>query len=277
MTIIREVTIGDCRLIQGDSLEVLPSIERVDAVVTSPPYAMQRKDLYGGIAEHRYPVWTANWMMALETACHSETSILINIREHLRSGEISDYVHKTRMLLRDIGFVECEEVIWCKPDSPPVGSIKRPRRAWERVLWFGLTGEAYCDTKANGQPSDRIGLTADSAGAASAGWINGMGALKSGIARSRDYCEIGTGSNDASVDHPAKYPTEFAEWMIRGWCNPGGCVCDPFMGSGTTGIAAVKHGRSFIGIEREPKYFDIAVRRIEQAYADQALFAGAAQ
>lgn len=50
-------------------------------------------------------------------------------------------------------------------------------------------------------------------------------------------------------------------------------ILDPFMGSGTTGVAAIQLGRSFFGIEREPKYFDIAVQRIEQAVAQGQLFA----
>lgn len=57
---------------------------------------------------------------------------------------------------------------------------------------------------------------------------------------------------------------------------PNGLVLDPFMGSGTTGIAAVQMGRDFIGIEREPKYFDIACRRIEQAQRQGDMFIGGA-
>ena len=53
---------------------------------------------------------------------------------------------------------------------------------------------------------------------------------------------------------------------------PGETVCDPFMGSGTTGVACAKLGRSFLGIELEPSYFDIACRRIEEAYRQPRLF-----
>ena len=60
-------------------------------------------------------------------------------------------------------------------------------------------------------------------------------------------------------------------WCIEQAGNPQ-TILDPFMGSGTTGVAAVQMGRSFIGIEREPKYFDIACKRIEQAYAQGDFF-----
>jgi site-specific DNA-methyltransferase (adenine-specific) len=59
------------------------------------------------------------------------------------------------------------------------------------------------------------------------------------------------------------------------WCVEkvdGKTILDPFMGSGTTGVAAIQLGRKFIGIEREPKYFDIACKRIEQAMAQGQLF-----
>lgn len=60
-------------------------------------------------------------------------------------------------------------------------------------------------------------------------------------------------------------------WCIEKLKGDAALICDPFMGSGTTGVACVNLGRSFIGIEREPKYFDIACRRIEDAYRQPRL------
>ena len=74
-------------------------------------------------------------------------------------------------------------------------------------------------------------------------------------------------------EHPTQKPVELMAWCISMAGNPE-TVLDPYMGSGTTGVAAVQMGRSFIGIEREPAYFDIAVRRIKQAASQQALFDG---
>ena len=71
--------------------------------------------------------------------------------------------------------------------------------------------------------------------------------------------------------HPTQKPVELMEWCIEQAGNPQ-TILDPFMGSGTTGVAAVQMGRKFIGIEREPKYFDIACKRIEQAYAQPDFF-----
>lgn len=74
------------------------------------------------------------------------------------------------------------------------------------------------------------------------------------------------------AQHPTQKPVRLMSWCIEQMGLPAS-ILDPFMGSGTTGVAAMQLGRAFIGIEREPKYFDIACKRIEQAYAQGQLFA----
>lgn len=87
------------------------------------------------------------------------------------------------------------------------------------------------------------------------------GGLRAGAAENRTFC------------HPSQKPVEVMEWSVRGLPTDALVICDPFMGSGTTGVACVNLGRSFVGIEREPTYFDIACRRIEEAYRQPRLFA----
>ena len=72
-------------------------------------------------------------------------------------------------------------------------------------------------------------------------------------------------------EHPTQKPIEVMEWCI-GFLETKGTILDPFMGSGTTGVACAKLGRKFIGIELEPKYFDIACKRIDDAYKQPRLF-----
>lgn len=76
--------------------------------------------------------------------------------------------------------------------------------------------------------------------------------------------------------HPTQKPLDLMKWTIAqvDHCGTVASILDPFMGSGTTGVAAVQMGRDFIGIEREPKYFDIACHRIEQAQRQGDLFLG---
>ena len=73
-------------------------------------------------------------------------------------------------------------------------------------------------------------------------------------------------------EHPTQKPVELMRWCIEMCKNNPQTILDPFMGSGTTGVAAVQMGRKFIGIEREPRYFDIACKRIEQAYKQDDMF-----
>jgi site-specific DNA-methyltransferase (adenine-specific) len=74
------------------------------------------------------------------------------------------------------------------------------------------------------------------------------------------------------LDHPMPRRYEFVRWLVRWWSAPVETILDPFMGSGTTGVAAVKLGRRFIGIEIEPRYFEIAKRRITEALRQPDLF-----
>ena len=85
-------------------------------------------------------------------------------------------------------------------------------------------------------------------------------------------CSIAA-TNAERVGHPTQKPLKVMEWCL-GFTPKVFSVCDPFMGSGTTGVAAINLGRKFIGIEREPKYFEIACKRIEHAteQAKQRLF-----
>jgi site-specific DNA-methyltransferase (adenine-specific) len=79
---------------------------------------------------------------------------------------------------------------------------------------------------------------------------------------------VGPGCNEYE-GHPTQKPIALMRWLIE---KTSGTVLDPFMGSGSTGVAAMKLARAFIGIEREPSYFDIACRRIEAAYKQPDLF-----
>lgn len=73
--------------------------------------------------------------------------------------------------------------------------------------------------------------------------------------------------------HPTQKPIGLFEWILDNYSEPGMVILDPFLGSGTTAIAALNTGRFFIGIEKEPKYVEIARKRVEQAQAQQSLFA----
>ena len=74
------------------------------------------------------------------------------------------------------------------------------------------------------------------------------------------------------AQHPTQKPVKLMDWCVSQFKNTSATILDPFMGSGSSGVSAVRLGRDFIGIEREPKYFDIACKRIEQAQRQGDLF-----
>jgi DNA modification methylase len=87
----------------------------------------------------------------------------------------------------------------------------------------------------------------------------------------RDAARAGHPDN-RTFCHPSQKPIEVMEWCVRSLPADARVICDPFMGSATTGVACVRLDRQFIGIEREPTYFDTACRRIEEAYRQPRLF-----
>jgi DNA modification methylase len=89
---------------------------------------------------------------------------------------------------------------------------------------------------------------------------------------SNRYLSVWRIDSEKWSDHPLAYPVQLPLRCLEATTDMHGLVADPFMGSGTTGVACIRTGRRFIGIEREPKYFDIAVKRIETELKRTALF-----
>lgn len=132
-------------LYTGDCIDVLKTLpdSSVDSVVTSPPYAMQRATTYGGIPEKDYPEWTVEWMTEVWRVLKDDGSVIINIRPHIRNGQISDYVLRTRLALREAGWCELEELIWNKKGGAPFGFHPSPPpvvgvTVVVRKTWTGL-------------------------------------------------------------------------------------------------------------------------------------------
>jgi len=253
----------------GDCFDLIPTLDdlSVNLTLTSPPYAQQRNGHYKGISEAKYPEWTVRWMRLLRDKLTDDGSVLIVIRPHIKDGGIADYVLRTRLALREDGWKECEELIWLKPDAPPLGSTRRPRRTWESVLWFSKTGKPYTNLTAFGKSSNRLGF----AGSLRYGVGNGSPIsngqrvdLKNGIARCPDVFVAPVGTNDKGIQHPAVFPVSLAEQLIQVFRRQGDLVLDNFCGSGTTGAAAKKLCRDFRGFETSKRYVKVALRRLAE-------------
>ncbi len=235
----------------------------INAVITSPPYALQRA--YGGAQEEEYPYWTVRWMEHIKPLLKPDGSVAMVIRSNVRNGAVDPYVLKTRLALHQAGWREPEELIWHKRNGPPMGHTGRPRRSWEHILWFALPGadgsvRCFCDPRANGKRTVDLGYNVR---AAQSAYTNtAPRAVRSGIARSTDVAEVMLADNGRNIDHPAVYPPALAKWIMKLICPPGGRVLDPFIGSGSTAVAAEELGCSWVGVELHGEYVDLALSRL---------------
>jgi len=253
------------RVFCGNCMKLIPRLDNgsVNLVLCSPPYAEQRRSHYQGVSEAAYAKWTVRWMGLLREKLADDGSALIVIRPHLKQGVLSDYVLRTRLALREDGWSENEELIWLKPDAPPLGSTKRPRRTWESILWFSKTANPYCNLTACGRESTRIGfLPSLRFGIGGASIYNGQKVeLRKGKARCCDVFVASVGAIEG-IEHPAMFPVALAEQLISTFSQKGDLVLDPFCGSGSTLVAAKKLGRDFRGFDSNRKYIKIALGRL---------------
>jgi len=249
----------------GDCIEVMRSLpaESVDAIVTSPPYAEQRKSTYGGIPEKDYPGWTVAWMSEARRLLKPDGSVIINIAPHVKNGVLSDYVLRTRLALREDGWAEVGELIWHKTGAMPTGAPRKPRRSWESLLWYGKHGQPYSDAKANGWPTKRTTrVRTEGQHANRADWnhYDGGSNKTPTVTRCSDVFAFGMGRE--TTGHPAPYPVGVAEWCAKLICPPGGTILDPFNGSASTGVAAIRNGWDYIGIDAVQEYVDMSEQRL---------------
>lgn len=242
MTYKRKEVIGDCTLYLGDCLEVMPTLEPVGHAVFDPPY---------------------------EASLHAAKSHLSNLRKD-NGPELKEINFEAVDAIRPavvseaskictgwfIAFCTVEGVwewaeeinaspmkykracIWIKPDSTPQLNGQGPAQGAECFV------TAWC-------------------GKGHAKWNAGG---KRGV-----YKHI-VNPSDRHGGHPTEKPWRLFDELLRDFTGPGDTVLDPFMGSGTTLVACAKLGRKGIGIELDPDYFDIACKRVEEAYRQPDLF-----
>jgi len=198
------VIIGDATLYCGDCLDILPTLPKVDAVVTDPPYGVSIK--------------------------RGDSKIQDAIQQDVSPPDVSELARWPAIIWGGNNF--CDQLprstgwlVWYK-HFPDMARHSQAELAWSNVVrTVRHYSEAY-----------------------------------HGFMRERD-----------GWFHPTQKPPGLMGWCL-GFIPDAETILDPFMGSGTTGVACAKLGRRFIGVEIEPKYFDIACRRIDEAYKQPRLF-----
>jgi site-specific DNA-methyltransferase (adenine-specific)/modification methylase len=225
---MKKVQIGNCTLYQGDCREILPTLGKVDAVVTDPPYGIgfgnfnrTNRDSQGrAIKANKYK--NSDWDNDFDFEPYYKI--------------ISDM--RIPMIIWGGNYFPC---LWNKP--------------CKGVMFWNKN-----------QPCKNFS-------AGELAWSN-----LNAPARFIDYSYYGNieGKTSASQkEHPTQKPVAVMQWCLS-HVPDAQVILDPFMGSGTTGVACVKMNRSFIGIELDPDYFEIACKRIRDAYAQPDMFYEAA-
>ena len=212
------VIIGDCTLYQGDCLEIMPTLGKVDAVVTDPPYGLGNsatdKNDYLSFGDDEF-----------------ETEQLVK--------KVLEAVPSDRVIM-----TPGQKLMFRYPEPSAIGAFYYPAGTgscswgfvgWQPIFYYG-----------------KDPILADGKGRAMNSFSSTEQAEKNG--------------------HPCPKPIRSWQKLVKRVTRNADTVLDPFMGSGTTGVACAKLGRKFIGIELEPKYFDIACERIQKAYDQPDMF-----
>ena len=151
-----------------------------------------------------------------------------------------------------------------------MGSMKRPRRTYEEILWFSKTHDPYGDVKACGRWSNNVsfrGTTRFGMGGESPLHGGQRQGKRPGRTRITDLISAPVSGIPKGIDHSAMFPVELAEKLIQTFCPKGGIVLDPFAGSGSTLVAAKRLGHDYYGIDIMEKFCKIARKRLAGAEA----------
>ncbi len=262
-------------IINGDCENVLREFPDncIDLIFTSPPYADQRRHTYGGVKPDEYVDWflpkTEQFLRVLKPS----GTFILNIKERVVDGERHTYVIELILEMRKQGWLWTEEFIWHKKNSYPGKWPNRFRDSWERLLQFNKQRKFTMNQDAVMVPigdwaKDRLGnlsdtdKTRDESKVASGFGKNVSNWFGRDMVYPTNVVHMATECGNRS--HSAVFPVDLPEWFIKLFTNERDVVLDPFMGSGTTAVAAQQLRRHYAGIEINPEYCELAIERLVQ-------------
>ncbi len=267
MEIRTDALLGDCQ----DVLKTLPD-NSVDLIITSPPYADQRKGTYGGIHPDKYVEWFLPISAELLRVLRPTGTFVLNIKEKVVNTERHTYVLELIIEMRKQGWLWTEELIWHKKNCYPGKWPNRFRDSWERLLQFNKQkkfamyqdevmvpmGDWAKTRLKNLSETDKIrdnSKVGSGFGKNISNWIDRDKAYPTNVLRLATECN--------NKNHSAAFPEELPEWFIKLFTKQGDIVLDPFMGSGTTLFVAQRMKRNSIGIELMPEYFNMVQKQLK--------------
>ncbi|NJL96875.1 site-specific DNA-methyltransferase [Candidatus Gracilibacteria bacterium] len=267
LKITTDIILGDCL----KELQKMPN-DSVDLIVTSPPYADQRKSTYGGVQIDEYVSWFLPISKELLRVLRPTGTFILNIKEKVVAGERSTYVIELIMAMRKQGWLWTEEFIWHKKNCHPGKWPNRFRDSWERLLQFNKHKHfaMYQDevkipigdwSKSRLKNLSKIDKTRANSKVGSGFGKNISNWVGKEMVYPTNVLHLATESGNKK--HSAAYPESIPDWFIKLFTKKGDLVLDPFLGSGTTSVVAKYLDRSSIGIELLPQYYAVALERIK--------------
>lgn len=257
-------------LYHGDCLEVLRGIpdESINLTVTSPPYDNLRT-YNGGIEQ-----WNFEKFKAIATELYRVTTtggvVVWVVADAVIKGSESGTSFMQALYFKECGFNLHDTMIWEK-DAINFPDPTRYGQCFEYMFVFAKgkpnTINKICDRQNKWAGTTVHGTSRSPDGSTFRKSNDKKSVVKQFGARFNVWHLPGEKNN--KTGHPAVFPKAIANDHIVSWSNPNDTVLDPFMGSGTTGIAAVETGRKFIGIELDESYFKIAQARVSNARPDE--------
>lgn len=258
---MKKEIIGNATLYQGDCYAILPQLRAqlpecaaVQCVLTDPPYAATRNDwdvpidlvelktLLSGLVAKRGPIVLFS-QQPFTTTLISAWQDWFRYEWIFRKAYPTRYLDANRMPLRMHEFI----CIFCQQGLPPYFPQMNEGRPYKKTRHSNSPNYDSVPRTSTTNPGSRYPTT----------WLE--------IPYEQNFF-------GGARYHPTQKSVNLCTYLLKTYTQSGDIILDPFMGSGTTGVAALRLGRKFIGIEQEPEYFDIACKRVEEAQHSMSLF-----
>ncbi len=236
--------IGAATLYLGNCLEVMATLDPVDHIIGDPPYEERLHQAKSGMRGLVRPDGSHHWKpLDFASVDDIRDAFVINAAPLCRGWFIvfctAEGVARWADTINPSPMKYKRACVWIKPDSTPQMNGQGPAQGAELFV-CAWAGKGHASWNAGG---------------------------KRGV-----YTHL-VNNPERHGEHPTEKPRRLMSEIVADFTKPGDVILDPFMGSGTTGVAAVMAGRRFVGIEMNERYFDIACKRIEDAQRQGDMFA----
>jgi DNA modification methylase len=264
---------GDCR--SHSDVEKLLAGRKINVAVTSPPYASQRKyDESSGfkpIPPDEYVEWYSDVAANIMVNLAEDGSYFCNIKEHCDDGQRSLYVKDLTLAhVRQWGWLFVDEFCWRNTKNGVPGKwYSRLKNAWEPVFHYATSSPKIRHSQITHKSESVMQYSQENEKSALTGFTGADAIREPGDALPSNVIELAAANSNGL--HEAPYPVGLPEFFIKAFSDAGDIIFDPFMGSGTTMIAAEKNGRHSCGTEISPMYCDVIVKRWQDFTGKKAI------